>query len=229
MNYRTRSNEVRAAARAKLSALRAERVRKRSKLASSGNEEAKQAISTSGSDHEAPAVKMHGSPELVALLEPATKPKQQPKKKKKTQGKKAKSVKAKMVEEPAAGEPSATGRQSEPAAIEEPNVDAELTTLHEAETQQESCPKEKIKPDQDLAPVEKLADAYALTRLPTVGPGLVWHLQRVGIHSLDELAHADASELAKRLGSIAELMKLAEWIDLAKRAAPEGMSQMKVV
>jgi hypothetical protein len=52
-----------------------------------------------------------------------------------------------------------------------------------------------------------------------VGPGLIWHLQKAGVYSLDDLAHANVDEMVTKLGSITRLMRLKDWISMAQNAA----------
>lgn len=62
------------------------------------------------------------------------------------------------------------------------------------------------------------AAARDLTDLPGVGAGLVWLLGRCGIHTLSDLAHADAARLEQELGLVGQLLDLPSWIDLARQA-----------
>lgn len=59
-------------------------------------------------------------------------------------------------------------------------------------------------------------DESDLFRLPGAGAGLVWMLIRCGIQSLDDLARADADELAGKLGVIGRILNLEPWIEFAK-------------
>jgi hypothetical protein len=67
-----------------------------------------------------------------------------------------------------------------------------------------------------LSPASDNISPFSLERLPMIGPGLVWHLQKAGVHSLDDLAFEDVDGLISRLGAISELMRLTDWIRLAK-------------
>jgi predicted flap endonuclease-1-like 5' DNA nuclease len=67
--------------------------------------------------------------------------------------------------------------------------------------------------------------AQDLTDLPGVGAGLVWLLGRCGVHTLADLAAADATRLEQELGLVGQLLDLPSWIDLARQAiATEGTS-----
>jgi predicted flap endonuclease-1-like 5' DNA nuclease len=67
--------------------------------------------------------------------------------------------------------------------------------------------------------------AQDLTDLPGVGAGLVWLLGRCGVHTLADLAAADATRLEQELGLVGQLLDLPSWIDLARQAiATEGKS-----
>jgi len=78
-----------------------------------------------------------------------------------------------------------------------------------------------------LSPVAAQLNPYSLERLPMIGPGLVWHLQKAGIHSLDDLAHADVDTLVSKLGDISRLMRLAEWVELAKTTSETTSDEAK--
>jgi predicted flap endonuclease-1-like 5' DNA nuclease len=58
-----------------------------------------------------------------------------------------------------------------------------------------------------------------LGRLPGVGPGLVWALERAGLRRLADLAALEPKELAERLGPLGRLVPAQTWI-AAARAAP---------
>jgi hypothetical protein len=53
--------------------------------------------------------------------------------------------------------------------------------------------------------------------LPGVGAGLVWLLGRCGVHTLADLARADAARLEQDLGLVGQLLDLPSWIDLARQ------------
>lgn len=59
-----------------------------------------------------------------------------------------------------------------------------------------------------------------LDRLPGVGPGLIWALERAGLHRLADIAPLEPPELAVRLGPLGRLVPAARWI-AAARAAEE--------
>ncbi|MCU0906385.1 MAG: hypothetical protein MUF73_02835 [Rhodobacteraceae bacterium] len=61
------------------------------------------------------------------------------------------------------------------------------------------------------------AEARELSDLPGVGAGLVWLLGRCGVHTLHDLAHADAERLEQELGLVGQLLDLPSWIDLARQ------------
>lgn len=52
--------------------------------------------------------------------------------------------------------------------------------------------------------------------LPGIGPGLIWLFARAGVHSLDDLAAADAERLEPRLGLVGRLLDLDGWIEQAQ-------------
>jgi len=58
-----------------------------------------------------------------------------------------------------------------------------------------------------------------LERLPGVGPGLIWALDRAGLRCLADLAPLAPSELAARLGPLGRLIPAERWIAAAREAA----------
>jgi predicted flap endonuclease-1-like 5' DNA nuclease len=60
-----------------------------------------------------------------------------------------------------------------------------------------------------------------LDRLPGVGPGLVWALERAGLRRLADIAPLAPAELAERLGALGRLVPADRWI-AAAREATEG-------
>ena len=58
-----------------------------------------------------------------------------------------------------------------------------------------------------------------LDRLPGVGPGLIWALDRAGLRCLADLAPLAPSELAARLGPLGRLIPAERWIAAAREAA----------
>ena len=57
-----------------------------------------------------------------------------------------------------------------------------------------------------------------LDRLPGVGPGLVWALERAGLRCLADLAPLAPAELAARLGPLGRLVPAERWIAAARDA-----------
>ena len=58
-----------------------------------------------------------------------------------------------------------------------------------------------------------------LDRLPGVGPGLIWALDRAGLRCLADLAPLAPSDLAARLGPLGRLIPAERWIAAAREAA----------
>ena len=58
-----------------------------------------------------------------------------------------------------------------------------------------------------------------LDRLPGIGPGLVWALERAGLRRLADLALLDPAALAARLGPLGRLVPAERWIAAAREAA----------
>ena len=67
-------------------------------------------------------------------------------------------------------------------------------------------------------PVAGGAPAGDLHRLPGVGPGLVWALERAGLRRLADLAPLAPAELAARLGPLGRLVPAERWIAAARAA-----------
>lgn len=72
-----------------------------------------------------------------------------------------------------------------------------------------------------LLPFERPAETASRTpgdldRLPGVGPGLIWALERIGIERLADLAPLAPSELAARLGPLGRLVPAERWIATAR-------------
>jgi predicted flap endonuclease-1-like 5' DNA nuclease len=59
-----------------------------------------------------------------------------------------------------------------------------------------------------------------LDRLPGVGPGLIWAMERAGVRRLADLAPLEPRELAARLGPLGRLVPAQSWIAAARAAAP---------
>jgi hypothetical protein len=65
-----------------------------------------------------------------------------------------------------------------------------------------------------------------LSRLPGVGPGLIWLLHRADILSLADLAVADPVSLSSKLGVVGTLLDLGGWIALAARLEAENEADL---
>lgn len=68
-------------------------------------------------------------------------------------------------------------------------------------------------------PEAPAAEAGDLGRLPGVGPGLVWALERAGLRRLADIAPLAPAELAARLGPLGRLVPADRWIAAARAAA----------
>lgn len=62
---------------------------------------------------------------------------------------------------------------------------------------------------------EVTASDIDLSRLPGAGIGLIWMLRECGIHSLADLAAADADALSAELGVVGQILNVQTWIDFA--------------
>jgi predicted flap endonuclease-1-like 5' DNA nuclease len=63
-------------------------------------------------------------------------------------------------------------------------------------------------------------EASDLARLPGVGPGLIWAMERAGLRRLADLAPLEPKELAARLGPLGRLVPAQSWIAAARAVAP---------
>jgi predicted flap endonuclease-1-like 5' DNA nuclease len=55
-----------------------------------------------------------------------------------------------------------------------------------------------------------------LTAIPALGPGMIWRLSQVGVRTLGDLAVIEADDLRTRLGAVAKLVRVENWIDQAR-------------
>lgn len=95
---------------------------------------------------------------------------------------------------------------SEPAAVEEASPQPVETTFD--------------------APIEAASSASAaagsmsasddLSKLPGVGPGLVWLFAKAGVETLGQLAEADAKALESEIGLIGQLVDIGSWVKFAR-------------
>jgi hypothetical protein len=69
-----------------------------------------------------------------------------------------------------------------------------------------------------IATMTAVRPAGDLDRLPGVGPGLIWALERAGFERLADLAPLAPSELAARLGPLGRLVPAERWIAAAREA-----------
>lgn len=96
--------------------------------------------------------------------------------------------------------------------LEAPNDASEVEATQEPDPEPEP-ETAGTKSDQADAALES-----DLFRLPGIGPGLVWMLNSAGVHSLSDMAAADAETLAAKLGLVGELLDIDYWIDCAAKA-----------
>ncbi|MEM6413404.1 MAG: hypothetical protein AAF720_01965 [Pseudomonadota bacterium] len=64
------------------------------------------------------------------------------------------------------------------------------------------------------------SDAQAVTQslaeLPSIAEGMVWHLNKVGIETLDDLADVNVAALREKLGGIGALAAIDDWVAFAR-------------
>jgi nucleotidyltransferase/DNA polymerase involved in DNA repair len=58
----------------------------------------------------------------------------------------------------------------------------------------------------------------SVASVPTLGPGMVWRLNQLGIRTLGDLADMEVEDLRAKLGPVAKLVRVEAWIDYAKAA-----------
>jgi predicted flap endonuclease-1-like 5' DNA nuclease len=73
-------------------------------------------------------------------------------------------------------------------------------------------------PEPEAIPAKTPVPASDLDRLPGVGPGLLWALGQAGITRLADLAPLAPEDLAARLGPLGRLVPAATWIAAARAA-----------
>ena len=123
-----------------------------------------------------------------------------------------------------------TGSESTPASIEAASIEAAGAALEDflRELTGDLPPLPEGPPVEpgELLPFQRPAETASRTpgdldRLPGVGPGLIWALERGGIERLADLAPLAPAELAARLGPLGRLVPAERWIAIA-RAAEDG-------
>jgi predicted flap endonuclease-1-like 5' DNA nuclease len=67
----------------------------------------------------------------------------------------------------------------------------------------------KKRPDRSGDPVSKV---------PSLGPGMVWRLNQLGVRTLGDLAAADAADLRGKLGKLGRMVNVEQWIAHARAA-----------
>jgi hypothetical protein len=68
-------------------------------------------------------------------------------------------------------------------------------------------------------PAEKPASGRAqmpISLVPSLGPGMIWRLNQLGLHTLHDLAEVSPDELRSKLGPVARLVRVENWIDFAR-------------
>jgi predicted flap endonuclease-1-like 5' DNA nuclease len=96
--------------------------------------------------------------------------------------------------------------------VPEADVLPELVLPLESEPQDIERPPAEEKADTDTVVLQE----SDLMVLPGIGPGLVWMLNRSGIHSLTELGAANPVALRSSLGLVGDLLDLDYWIGIAR-------------
>jgi predicted flap endonuclease-1-like 5' DNA nuclease len=73
----------------------------------------------------------------------------------------------------------------------------------------------QIAPSPDLA-MQGFRGGQPVTAVPSLGPGMVWRLNQLGIRTLGELAACDAEDLRTRLGKLGRMVNVDQWISFAR-------------
>lgn len=84
-----------------------------------------------------------------------------------------------------------------------------------AKDAEESDPQRMIDPDEP--PIARPEDSD-LFEIPGAGSGLVWMLHTAGVRTLEDLANADARDLGAQMGMVARLLDLEGLVDFARAA-----------
>jgi nucleotidyltransferase/DNA polymerase involved in DNA repair len=71
-------------------------------------------------------------------------------------------------------------------------------------------------PPAPSAPLPAQAKALPLTTLRLLGQGMIWRLNNMGLHTLDDLAACDSARLSDGLGPIGRLVRTEVWIEAAR-------------
>jgi predicted flap endonuclease-1-like 5' DNA nuclease len=127
---------------------------------------------------------------------------------------------------PSASAPAAAGSAAAPTPARPESADAAEAALEDfLRALTADCPPPEAPPAEPgaLLSFQRPAEAPAetsgdLDRLPGVGPGLVWALERAGLRCLAHLAPLAPSELAARLGPLGRLIPAERWIATARAA-----------
>jgi len=127
---------------------------------------------------------------------------------------------------PPASAPAAAGSAAAPTPARPESADAAEAALEDfLRALTADCPPPEAPPAEPgaLLSFQRPAEAPAQTpgdldRLPGVGPGLVWALERAGLRCLAHLAPLAPSELAARLGPLGRLIPAERWIATARAA-----------
>ncbi|MGL4638052.1 MAG: hypothetical protein ACRCWF_18885 [Beijerinckiaceae bacterium] len=128
-----------------------------------------------------------------------------------------------IPEEIAAAAPvvSKLKRTKKPVAIEAP-VEPEAQPDHgPAVALQNAVAEAVISAEVRLPPREPKPSKRAMTSVaavPSLGPGMVWRLNQIGIKTLQDMADIEADDLRLKLGSVAKLVRVENWIAFARAA-----------
>lgn len=76
---------------------------------------------------------------------------------------------------------------------------------------------------QSLIPIKTVTrhpEGFAsLANVPTLGPGMIWRLNQLGLETLHDLADVEAGHLRAALGPVGRLVKIEDWILYARQIA----------
>ncbi|MEM9425103.1 MAG: hypothetical protein AAGA06_00220 [Pseudomonadota bacterium] len=100
-----------------------------------------------------------------------------------------------------------------PATAPAPNAQTEPNAPPPETTDAPSLSSMDHTASEDIARVDPNSDLFSL---PGAGAGMVWMFHQCGIRSLEDLAQANADDLASRLGVVGHIINMEPWIAFAR-------------
>lgn len=214
--FHSRANAVRAESRMLMQKLRAER------LASSRHRTGR--LPATEAPSRAPAPVAHSAATSIlpsrkvkaAIAPPAAEPPAAPKQKPRKAAVPAPAVvkASDPVEEAAANVPDKKAKATKPKRKPTPARHAEVAADAIADA---PAPDEVAEaPPNEREPAQEPADVRPLSALSTLGPGMIWRLNQIGLVTVGDLANADPEQVRESLGGIAKLIRVETLIERAR-------------